>query len=123
MKVKEELNLSVIPFESEIVGADKKYVYIKETLEFEKELCCALKIKRKDYLTMCNMWLDRKSDFCLRYGHFCGVFGNIFISKYKEDGKINLLVGFDEEKEDVIYKEVPVFEVIEFDNCVDIEHG
>lgn len=139
--IEEEVSFSIIPFSSEIIGVDKNYVYLKEAFWTGKESDelnfssqtdnihpCVVKVLRKHYLIMINKWLDEKQGFCERYGHFCGVFGNFHVEDYKEVGKMNVLVdfelGYDENDEgNPIYKELPVFEVISFNEHCDMEHG
>src|SRR6476620_668368 len=122
----EDLTLSITPFDSEIVGVIDDFVYFREHLflEGEEDEYCCIRMKRKQYLKMIGLWLEQKGDFCKRYGHFCGVFGNFYIEKFKELGTINLSVAFDENKgEDgeYIYKDIPLFEVISFDAHCDME--
>lgn len=127
----ENITLSITPFDSEIVGVMDDFVYFRESIYKylegdEKEEFCCIRMKKAQYLQMIDLWLEQKQDFCKRYDHFCGVFGNFHIEEYKELGTINLLVDFDENKgEDgeYIYKDVSLFEVISFDAHCDMEHG
>jgi len=117
-----EISLSITPFTSEIVGADTDYVYFKERAFSLENYDCIIKVKRDLYLKLCNLWLDSKADFNMRYGHFCGVFGNFEVEEYKEVGKTGLLVdGTDDEE--VVYEEVPIYEVTKFSEYCDMEHG
>ena len=118
--MEEELNISITPFISEIVGANSKFLFIKEQ-DINNDDWYVLKIKRSDFNKMIKLWIDAKADYCKRYDHFCGVFGNFFIRVTKDCGKINLLI--DVEDETPIYKEVPVLLVLSFDDHCDMEHG
>jgi len=124
-KVRTSKLLIVNPFSSEIIGADGKYVYVKEIdmTTSDKEDWCVFKIKISKFIKIVREWINSKSDFCNRYGHFCGVFGDFGVEEYKEKGKINILVGIDEETEELIYKNVPLYEVILFEESCDMEHG
>jgi hypothetical protein len=114
-----QLNISITPFISEIIGADSKFLFIKE--QDLDENWYVLKIKRSDFNKMIKLWIDTKADYCKRYGHFCGVFGNFFIKMTKDYGKINLLINVEDETP--IYKEVPLLLVLSFDDYCDMEHG
>ena len=118
--MEEELNISITPFISEIVGANSKFLFIKEQ-DINNDDWYVLKIKRSDFNKMIKLWIDAKADYCKRYDHFCGVFGNFFIRVTKDCGKVNLLI--DVEDETPIYKEVPVLLVLSFDDHCDMEHG
>jgi hypothetical protein len=118
--MEEELNISITPFISEIVGANSKFLFIKEQ-DINNDDWYVLKIKRSDFNKMIKLWIDAKADYCKRYDHFCGVFGNFFIRVTKDCGKINLLI--DVEDETPIYKEVSVLLVLSFDDHCDMEHG
>ncbi len=118
--MEEQLNISITPFTSEIIGANSKFLFIKEQ-DINTDDWYVLRIKRSDFNKMIKLWIDAKAEYCKRYGHFCGVFGNFFIKVAKDYGKINLLI--DVEDETPIYKEVPVLSVLSFDNHCDMEHG
>jgi hypothetical protein len=115
----EQLNISITPFTSEIIGADSKFLFIKE--QDHDDNWYVLKIKRSDFNKMIKLWIDIKADYCKRYGHFCGIFGNFLIKMTKHCGKINLLIAVEDET--MIYKEVPLLLVLSFDDRCDMEHG
>ena len=118
----ENLELQFTPFASEIIGADDKYVYLKEGFDTEFFI---IKIKQKLYLECCSSWLNSKAEFCKRYNHFCGVYGNMNVEEYKNSGEINIVVDYTGEEDDLkpIYKNVPIYEVISMNFYVDMEHG
>ena len=117
--MEEQLKISITPFSSEIIGADSKFLFVKEQ-DFDDNWY-VLKIKRSDFNKMIKLWIDTKADYCKRYDHFCGVFGNFFIKMTKDCGKINLLIAFEDET--AIYKEVPLLLVLSFEDYCDMEHG
>lgn len=134
-----EYVLSIIPFTSEIIGVDDKHVYLKETysddIDFKIEIGvpvnlsdlpdshdCVLKVKRSEFMKLSKLWLNSKAGYCKRFNEFCGVFGNFYAERYKEIGTMELLDEVTEDEE-LIYKTVPVFEVIKFSTICDMEHG
>jgi hypothetical protein len=117
--MEEELGISITPFSSEIIGADDKFLFIKE--QDINDDWYVLKIKRSDFNKMIKLWIDAKADYCKRWGHFCGVFGGFSIEDAKHCGYIELLI--DVEDETPIYKKVPILLVLAFDNRSDMEHG
>jgi len=126
MEILENIDLSITPFESKILGVTKEYIFLEEEYFLSDEgvsFPCVLKILREEYLKMINLFLDSKQDFCERWGEFCGVCGNFYIENFKQIETTDLLVDFDDEKEEPIYKNVPVFEIISWDTHCDMEHG
>jgi hypothetical protein len=117
--MEEQLIISITPFTSEIIGADSKFLFIRE--QDHNDNYYVLKVKRSDFNKMIKLWIDAKAFYCIKYGHFCGVFGNFFITTTKDCGKINLLIAV--EDENLIYKEVPLLLVLSFDDSCDMEHG
>lgn len=113
--ISDEITLSIIPFSDEIVGADDNSVYI------QYQDGCILKVAKEEFMTMVTKWIEKKAEYCKRYGHWCGVMGNFYIEDYEEVGKVNIhTVGEDNE---CIYKDVPIYEVKSFDHLCDMEHG
>lgn len=122
----ENLKLQFTPFTTEIIGADDEYVYLKEEFLDKEDKYFILKINKKLYLECCDAWLSRKSELCKHYNHFCGIFGNMSVKKYKNSGDMNLLVDYvDIGNDDLkpVYKDVPIYEIISMDLYVDMEHG
>lgn len=132
MSENESVQLKFTPFSSEIIGADEKFVFLKEvnmaTEEYNKTFV-VLKIKVPLFIKTVKKWITTKAEYCNTYKHFCGVFGDFTVKEYKERGTINLLVGFkfnDEIENPIhspIYKDVPLYEVIKIDLICDMEHG
>ncbi len=89
---------------------------------------CILSIDRKMFKKMLDAWLDEKIDYCDRWNHYCGVFGNIecevekdydtYIIEYKEVEDNGKNEGIEE-----IKKEMTVYNVKFFDKVIDMEHG
>ena len=116
-----EQTLSITPFSSQIIGADSKFLYIKE-MDLSDESWYVLKVRHPMFIKMVRLWIGAKADYCKKYGHFCGVFGNFFIKEGHQIGEINILLEIDEE-DNAVYKNVPLIEVIAFDEYCDMEHG
>lgn len=127
-KKEEEISLSITPFDSKIVGTDTAFVYIKEEyyedggseMDFIVHPC-VIAVAIDTYLKLCNLWIKSKADICERYNHWCGVFGNFHIEEFETSGEINLLVDFEDETP--IYKNVPLFTALRFNEYCDMEHG
>jgi hypothetical protein len=117
--MKEQLNLSITPFDSEIIGADSKFLFIKE--QDINNAWYVLKIRRRDFNKMIKLWIDTKANYCKQWKHFCGVFGNFYITSTENQGKINILTNCEDETP--IYNDVPLLLVLSFDNRCDMEHG
>ena len=115
----------ITPFESEIIGADKTHIYVKELVieDEDNAFPCVLKIPRHEYIRIVNIWIDAKADYCERFEHFCGIFGNFRAVEYMQEGEINILLYFDKETDDPVYQDVPLVEVTRFDDQCDMEHG
>lgn len=115
----------ITPFESELIGADATHVFIKELVIETEDKCfpCCLKIPRHEYIRIINIWLDTKADYCIRFGEFCGEFGNFNAIEYNQQGEINILLYIDKETEEPVYQDVPLIEVTRFDDQCDMEHG
>lgn len=124
MDNKEQI-ICVTPTESEIIGVDDNYIYIKEIVIEDEDNCfpCVLKIPRHEYMRVFNIWLDFKADYCKRFQHFCGVFGSFDAIDYSQQGQINILLYIDEKSEEPIFQDVPLIEVTRFDDQCDMEHG
>ena len=82
------VTVSVLPFESKILGADKRFVYVKGEREEELDeemwdddwkdreeyavfnmpqtdsFDCILKIPIKEYLRICKLWIKSKAETC-----------------------------------------------------------
>ena len=116
--------ICITPFESEIIGADLTHVFIKEIIIETEDKCfpCCLKVPRHEYIRVMNIWIDAKADYCMRFGEFCGVFGNFSALEYTQEGQINILL-YVNEKDEPIYQDVPLIEVTRFDDQCDMEHG
>jgi hypothetical protein len=121
--IEEELDLSVEPFKSEIIGANKKYIFVRENILSDEYPPCILKIRKPDWNKMCRLWIEGKTQYCLKWNEFCGVMGTFSIEEFKQLGTINVSIDFDEDKEEMIYKDVPLFLVIKFSEIPDFEHG
>jgi hypothetical protein len=115
--------ISVIPFDSEVIGADDEFVYIKEIYEDDDGNYppCVIKVTKEQFMRMISLWIERKAEYYKLWGHFCGVFGNFYSEDYIKEGEISLLVNTNRNKP--IYKNVPLYKIISFDENCDMEHG
>ncbi len=125
MKTIEKVHVSIIPFENHILGVVDGFVFIKTEIDSNGDYEDAVvKIPRAEYLRIINLWLDEKADNCKRWGHFCGVFGNLTSDGGEQIGEIDI---FNEASiEDKTIKElknVPLILVEKFEDDVDMEHG
>jgi hypothetical protein len=118
--MEEQLCIQITPFTSEIIGADSKFIFIKEQ-NLENDNLYVLRIKRTEFNKMIKLWIDSKVDYCKRYNHFCGEFGGFSIERTKEYGETNLLI--DVKDETPIYKKVKILSVLSFNNHCNMEHG
>lgn len=121
MKVKskkQKVSVSVIPFQDDILGVVDGFVFIK-TMD------CVVKIPRKEYLRILNLWLDAKESYCKRWNHFCGVMGDIGTDNGEQIGEIDILNedSIDDDENAPAYKNVPLILAEKFNNLVDMEHG
>jgi hypothetical protein len=123
--MEKQLCIQVTPFTSKILGANSKFIFIKEQ-NLENDDLYVLRIKRSHFNKMIKLWIDSKADYCKRYNHFCGEFGSFSIET-KEYGETNLLIDskYDSEKDELIpiYKKVKVLSVLSFNEYCDMEHG
>jgi hypothetical protein len=113
-------NLYFTPFESEIIGASKKFVYLEERTFDEKPI--VLEVPRPIFNKAIKIWFDTKADYCNRFKHFCGVFGSFLIKEYQQYGEVRILLEINDDEE-AIYGNVPIFRVISIEDWCDMEHG
>jgi len=123
--MEEEITLRLNPHEDRIIGVIGNAIYFKP-----KHENYVLIVKRREYLRILNLYLDSKKDFCKRYDHFCGVFGELQVLEYetyREGFKMNEFNEVEDngENDGIEFKEVeyPLYKVIKFDDHVDMEHG
>lgn len=120
-----ENNIHLNPVDDRIIGVKENNIYFKsESLE------CVIVTTEKEYFKILKEYINTKRDFCKRFNHFCGVFGEFTADKY-ERLKNDILLNDVFEVEDDGYndgieiKEIPypVYFVHEFDKDCDMEHG
>lgn len=128
-KIENEISISITPFQSEILGANESNIFLKEiyfTGEDSIDNPCVIQISKSLFNKICKLYIARKTEYCLKYNEFCGVFGDFHIEAFKQIGEIDLLTGFDETKGDdgeLIYSKVPLFRVSKISLICDMEHG
>ena len=95
-----------------VIGVSKKGVFVKP-----EDQMVYLLFTRKMWNKTQKEWLDRKMDYCERYGHFCGWGSIISKVEYAGDGTYNI------HKEDFTTEvvDIPIYKVL--DVMVDMEHG
>ncbi len=120
----EEDSVYLNPHEDRIIGVVEEYIYFKPD-----HRDYIIVTTEKEYLNTLKRWIAAKRDFCERYNHFCGVFGELNAEKYSRIKDIVLNEYFDVEddgeNEGLAMREVPypTYLVGEFDKHVDMEHG
>lgn len=128
---KEKVDISYIPGEEQILGVIENNIHVKGQLYEEENIIPVVLIISIDlHIEMLYKYFDAKRDYCKRYGHYCGVWGQTIAVKYEEVGSTMLLDeegtnwdAVDENKEDIKYVKTRMFEVLEFDEHIDMEHG
>ncbi len=126
-KIEKELLSISFSFDNlDILGAFKNKVYLRgeyyKTEEFESKVCVIV-ISKELFHKSLDLWLKDKKEYCEKWNHFCGTMGRIESTKHTELNKTELLTGFNEEKEELIYERVRTFEIKKFENSCDMEHG
>jgi len=120
-----EENIYLNPLEDRIIGVVENEIYFKpEHRDY------IIVTTENEYLKLVKEYINSKRDFCKRYNHFCGVFGEFTAKKYKrakEDFKLN--EPFDVEDDgindglEMRAVPYPVYLVYEFEMDCDMEHG
>jgi len=120
-----EENIYVNPQQDRIIGVIDDKIYLKsEYLDY------IVITTEKEYFKIFKEYVSSKRDFCKRYNHFCGAFGDFYANKYErlkddfiikepfevEDNDINDGL----EMRDISY---PIYFVEKFDKYCDMEHG
>lgn len=112
------------PSESKILGVIDNHVHVRgwDIEEDDPKLTeVILIIPIKEYKKCWDKWLKGKQDFCTRYGHYCGVMGNLYSSNCKEAGKINVY-DYNEETEEMDEVFLNAYICKDFGET-DFEHG
>jgi hypothetical protein len=81
-----------------------------------------LSIDRDMFKNMLDKWLDEKIDYCDRYNHYCGVGGFIYCSCEKSY-ETWLNIYHDNPDKQPTKKDITVYNVLSFDELIDMEHG
>lgn len=122
--MEEEISIYFNPFDCHLLGVIGKHIYFREIVynddENNKDDYCVLKIPKPMFNKMLKEYLEEKESYCTRYNHFCGC-GNIYIDGFKTKGTMNILIDFDDKEDTPIYKDIPVYLVLEY--SIDMEHG
>lgn len=120
-----EGNISLNPHEDRIIGIIGNDIYFKS-----KHNDYIITTDRNEYFRILNLYLDCKKDYCERYDHFCGVFGDLFPKEYirdKNDFILNEMIEIEDDGKndgiDFIQKPYPLYHVFIFEDHVDMEHG
>lgn len=117
MEDKEEDIIHLNPIEDKLLGAYKGYVYFKaENQDY------IVVTPEKEYLKLIKLFIKAKRDYCEKYNHFCGVFGEFSAKKYRKAKQDIHLIKYLEnmESEEVPY---PTYIVDKFDKHCNMEHG
>ena len=121
--MKEHIYLN--PINDRIIGVVENEIYFKP--EYRDYVIVTTET---EYLKLVKEYINTKRDFCKRYNHFCGVFGEFSAEKYervKEDFVLNepFDVEDDGENDGMEIRKVPypIYFVSEFDKRCDMEHG
>lgn len=111
----EDLYLTFVPNEDEILGVYGDMIHIKNDENI-------LIIPRKEYFRIWNLWLDAKKKYCEDRGYYCGVFGGAYPVEYTKDKPITIMEWSqsDEDMRKVIYDS---YIIVKFEDYVDMEHG
>lgn len=123
--MEQERILSVTPFSSHILGVFDDRVFLEECDYYQEgdAIPVVIQVEKNLWLELCDLWLQRKAEYCKQWNEFCGVFGNFYVRKYKEVGTINIRGDFNEEKEIYEFIDVPLCVATEIDKHCDMEHG
>ena len=120
-----EENIYLNPLEDRIIGIIENKLYFKP-----KYRDYIIVTTENEHLKLLKGYIKTKRDFCKRYNHFCGVFGEFTAKKYKKvksDFKLNepFDVEDDGKNDGLEMKEIsyPVYFVYEFEMDFDMEHG
>lgn len=103
---------------------------IVDHIMFEGEVIDKIVILRvtiSEFQRLFKLWILGKKRICEFYGHWCGAYGNIHIEEFKVVG-YQTLTRFDnlkdvDDPEFVYYEQVPIIQVIRWDDTPDFEHG
>jgi hypothetical protein len=120
----ETLEIYYFSFDSlHIYGGYKNNVHVSAVRiideENQKDEDCILSIKRSMFMNIFNEWLDKKIDYCDRFGHYCGV-SNVLCSAERLYDTTLYDYGEDEDDE-ITENKTTVYQVITFE--IDMEHG
>jgi len=120
-----EEDIYLNPLEDRIIGVVENEIYFKPE---HKDY--VIVTTETEYLKLVKKYIETKRDFCKRYNHFCGVFGEFFAEKaerFEEDFKLNepFDVEDDGQNDGLEMREVayPIYFVHEFEKHCDMEHG
>ena len=104
----------------EILGVFGKKIYLRGDIfqEGSEGDECIIIISHKLLNKAMSLWIKDKKEYCERWDEFCGKMGSIYLDKYTEVDRINLL-SINNEK----FFMARAFEVISFENSTDMEHG
>ena len=75
------------------------------------------------YLSMQKAYLNKKLDYCDRYGHYCGVFMDVECEAVDDFGTVTLDTDYDDDGNPTTHKELPMVRVKSFSKEIDAEHG
>ncbi len=119
-----EESIHLNPIEDTLIGAYGKYMYFKaEGGDY------IVAVKDKTYYKILKEFIKTKRDFCERYDHFCGVWGEFASKKVErlEDLVLNEYIDVEDNDINDGLEEVkvtyPVYLVREFVMQCDMEHG
>jgi hypothetical protein len=113
------------PLEDRIIGVVDNNIYFKS--EYRDYVLIITEI---EYIQLVKQYINTKRDFCKRYNHFCGVFGEFSANKYERlTNDFVLNQPFDVEDDgnndglEIREVQYPIYFVHEFDKHCDMEHG
>lgn len=122
--MEEEIEIYFNPHEDKIIGVVEDNLYIKS--EYNDYV---ILIPRELYIWSLNLYINTKQELCKLHSHFCGVFGEIEVVKYRTLNPIILNeyveIEDDGENDGIDFKEVtyPVYFVDLLGDHCDMEHG
>lgn len=92
--MEETENKLIIWFEAgncDILGVEENKFIDILTHGFEEDFFkCIIRIEKDLYLTELEKWLKGKSEYCDRYGHYCGVMGSVTVLKSQLIGTLKV---------------------------------
>ncbi len=107
----------------EILSATKESVILKGRILDYSDAdydACFVYIERQQFHKLLDKWLNDKSDYRERYGHFCGV-GDVWVEAKELKNEKAFITVFDEKTEKC--EEKPVRSFVGISYVVDMEHG